>query len=404
MENIDQAKSSIKELIAHIRHERCSMKDGLKVTNGYYSNKAAIRKVFDKTKSTCREDILARLALIDSMYSTQMTKRYYGLEELADALYLVTISCVDNGKSSNVLKQKFLQLLRDNDTSAYELFEYNKNLSIDSNGVSDQIVNLFEEKYGLDKDGNDKGVALSLITKYAYFETCYKFPIYDSIVKEMYPLLWRYCNLKGECPNIDDNIVSFIKAICLLRKKLSSFCGTFSYDDLDCLLWTTGKIMRGNMSLVFSMKQYREFGKDFNIRLWSRSQIDTRFKNDKYLLPFLQFAKELTYYEVVEWKAGKSLKTIIEEFAQKYLIDIKVISPEENVFSKTLNQLSKPPKSIVPSVIDSSFQIMQVRDYFEQIPLQVKFYKKHDKTEDNKEYNQELPAELKIQDYMNGIE
>ena len=55
-------------------------------SSGYSLGKATILKVFNATNSYSTEDILARLTLIDSMYSTQMSRRYYGLEELAKVL------------------------------------------------------------------------------------------------------------------------------------------------------------------------------------------------------------------------------------------------------------------------------------------------------------------------------
>ena len=55
-------------------------------SSGYSLGKATILKVFNATNSYTTEGILARLTLIDSMYSTQMSRRYYGLEELAKVL------------------------------------------------------------------------------------------------------------------------------------------------------------------------------------------------------------------------------------------------------------------------------------------------------------------------------
>lgn len=68
--------------------------------SGYSSNKRAISKLFENTneyvvanenknKEEIKADILLRLTVIDSMYSTQMGKRYYGLDDLAKAIYAV---------------------------------------------------------------------------------------------------------------------------------------------------------------------------------------------------------------------------------------------------------------------------------------------------------------------------
>ena len=64
--------------------------------SGFSLDKDAILKVFRKTEEETYMDILARLTLIDSMYSTQMSRRYYALDELASAL--VTLSNGKRGK------------------------------------------------------------------------------------------------------------------------------------------------------------------------------------------------------------------------------------------------------------------------------------------------------------------
>jgi hypothetical protein len=53
---------------------------------GYSEDKESIRKIFKNTKDNLKSDVLIRLTVIDSMYSTQMDKRYYGLNELAEVI------------------------------------------------------------------------------------------------------------------------------------------------------------------------------------------------------------------------------------------------------------------------------------------------------------------------------
>ena len=137
-----------------------------------------------------------------------------------------------------------MNLLKDKDVNKFTII------------CSGAKLNLFTEKYGIGKEGNDKGQAISLITKYAYFETNFQFPIYDSIVREMYPLLWEYCGLaKNEMPKMAsmvNNITVFIEALDLLKEKLGN-PKQLTYDNLDRLLWHTGKIMRGNLSLILTL-------------------------------------------------------------------------------------------------------------------------------------------------------
>ena len=215
--------------------------------SGYSLGKSTIMKVFKATDGYSHEDILARLTLIDSMYSTQMSRRYYGLEELA-----VALADVHNRKN---LEEAFLDFLKDKDLKPFELRNSKK-----------VRTNLFIEKYGIGKNGEDKGKAVSLISKYAYFETDFRFPIYDSIVREMYPRIWTYCGFKEQMPEIKANdMVSFIEAIDLLISKLD--CTDVTYDTLDRVLWYVGKIYRGNLSLVLSMEEYKAF-----VKLYSKNK------------------------------------------------------------------------------------------------------------------------------------
>ena len=212
--------------------------------SGYSLGKSTILKVFKATDGYSHEDILARLTLIDSMYSTQMSRRYYGLEELA-----VALADVHNRKN---LEEAFLDFLKDKDLKPFELRNSKK-----------VRTNLFIEKYGIGKNGEDKGSAVSLISKYAYFETKFKFPIYDSIVREMYPRVWNYCGFpKSEMLEFKYNdMTSFVEMINLMISKLNS---TYvNYDSLDRILWYVGKIYRGNLSLVLSRKEYDAFAEKY---------------------------------------------------------------------------------------------------------------------------------------------
>lgn len=58
----------------------------IKGQTGFSADKDAIVRVFNGTNGYDKADILVRLTLIDSMYSTQMSRRYYALDELAEVL------------------------------------------------------------------------------------------------------------------------------------------------------------------------------------------------------------------------------------------------------------------------------------------------------------------------------
>lgn len=224
-------------------------------TGGFSSDKSAIESIFLMTKNRSLPDLVLRLTVIDSMYSTQMNRRYYALQELAEKLY-----CLNQIKPLPTLFREFIEKKRDT-----HLFD---------GKIGSEKFNLFAEKYGIGKDGSDKGVAVSLISKYAYFETDYGFPIYDSIACEMYPRIWKYCGWKDKTPVLtikdscqlmvgDKTIVKFVEAIDELIKRLG---GNISYDHLDRLLWFVGKIYRGNLSLVLDRKNYEWCTKNWKER------------------------------------------------------------------------------------------------------------------------------------------
>lgn len=230
--NIDKVRTALK-LIEENADESSS----------YAFDKKAIAMIFktlpkESPKSTY-DNTLVELTVIDSLYSTQMGRRYYGLEELARML-------ADLQASKDDLRESFIKLAAGKIKSEDKLFEHDKK-------------NLFTEKYGIGKDGSDKGTAVSLISKYAYFLTDYKFPIYDSIAREMYPRIWKYCGFKEHCPSAVElaSLDGFIKGINSLMNKLS----IKSYDTMDRLLWTVGKIMRGNLSLILTMEEYQDLRK-----------------------------------------------------------------------------------------------------------------------------------------------
>ena len=212
------------------------------------------------------------------MYSTQMSRRYYALDELAD--FLVKLSEGKQGK----LKQMFLDFAKA-PKKHLSLFNFTFNTP-DKNGKQREFEkNLFAESYGIGKDGSDKGVAISLISKYAYFETGFQFPIYDSIACEMYPLVWKYCEFdKKGMPQLihskngkvvgDTTIIEYTKDINLLIKKLD--CKELNYDLLDRFLWFVGKIRRGNLSLVLSRDEY-----DLTMKLYPAHTVTTVLKNGK---------------------------------------------------------------------------------------------------------------------------
>ena len=214
--------------------------DGVLNGSTYASNKRAISQLFGVTSEEKEEDILLRLTVIDSMYSTQMNKRYYALEDLAKAMFTLK---TEKGCSLAKLFTDFANAP--------------KASKVDYSGG-----NLFGNSYGIGKDGEEKGIAISLISKYAYFTTDYQFPIFDSIVCDMLPRLSAYNGfskpeIKGT--NGADKMVSFVSEINSFISQCGGVGFKVSYDSLDRLLWVLGKIERENLSLVLSKAEYLSY-------------------------------------------------------------------------------------------------------------------------------------------------
>jgi len=252
----------------------------------YYVDKKIINNIFIVTQNSYNlQNIIFRLTIIDSYYSTQMNKRYFGIEDIAKSIFEIT----------------------DNETKLQDLF-----IALTKEIDSEKILNLFHNSnYGIHKNGKNAGRAISLISKYAYYQTKYYFPIYDSLAKKMYPLIMKKyypsTTLKGSMKN--KNISDYIKSI----NQLNQLSGIANYDRLDNLLWLSGKISSGNFSLLFKKKeQYVNFAKvvisntnesenDKKIGFSKRVQnfIRNDFKSlskvidDKNLLDFIKFTNDL---------------------------------------------------------------------------------------------------------------
>ena len=172
-----------------------------------------------------------------------MNRRPYGLGELAEVISLFG--------TDTTVKKLFEDLLKTKSTSH---FEYEKSkMVLYRDGNNSRTSNLFSEGFGLEKGIESNKRALSLISKYAYFLMDGKFPIYDSIVRKMYPLFWKTLSLK-KVPRFNNReIGKYIVAIDAMRNIIGN---NITYDELDNILWHVGKIIEGNLSLVLSMEDY----------------------------------------------------------------------------------------------------------------------------------------------------
>lgn len=179
----------------------------------YKNNKEIIGEIF---KLEHPNKVQFRLTVIDSYYSTQMSKRLYGIEKIAEVL---------ETKTDNQLLEEINLFLANKDSSIF-------------------LKEVFSKKYGINKQGESFGKAISLISKYCYFLNNYNFPIYDTIAKIAYPLLTN-----GKKIN-EDNYFSAIK-------ELNIISGINNYEKLDNLMWLVGKIRSGSFSILMDINKYK---------------------------------------------------------------------------------------------------------------------------------------------------
>ncbi len=207
----------------------------------YQVDKNIISSIFNKSCSSVLETIIFRLTIIDSYYSTQLNKRYFGVEEIAEAITNIT----DN---DNILIKKFSSYLNNSE-------QHN------------EIKKLFKSDYGYHKIGKKAGRAHSLISKYAYFLTGYKFPIYDSLVNLSYPEIKKlYPEL-----NLHDLPKEFSSKYFTNITNLNKVSGINDYNKLDNLLWLFGKLKKGSFSLILNKKNY--------LKLVSQIHFDNNLKS-----------------------------------------------------------------------------------------------------------------------------
>lgn len=172
------------------------------------------------------------LFMIDTIYSTQMDKRYFGIENLATAI-----------------SQLHDDILREND--------------IDKFLNDKRIEKLFEDKYGINKNGKKKK-AISLISKYFYFLRNYNFPIHDSVILTNVNDVLKYFGFENEL--IVSKGIAFIKAIAGFCKKYQ-----IRIDEFDHFVWLYGKTKTNSLLPIINYKQYEKFTEDFKTEISNKN-------------------------------------------------------------------------------------------------------------------------------------
>ena len=229
------------------------MLQGNKEETSYDWNHKCIRGGFCCSGNYCnyeitKEDIYRQLALIDTLYSTNVNRmRKFGLEEITEVIW---------------------NLCKDTNSDTHTLGILSKKL-IATQPLNQEVKNAFSLSYGYIK-GNLAGKASSLLSKYFYFvaivcpQDNWGFPIYDKIVHDLLRPLEKFVGIKPltqankinqSSSNFDiDTYRAGLKRIIDMLEcnnpTLWNTCGKQKFDLLDYFLWHIGKAKENPYSIL----------------------------------------------------------------------------------------------------------------------------------------------------------
>lgn len=216
----------------------------------YKEGKKLIYTFFDKKdKELTLDKIKLRLIIIDTIYSTNMNRRLFGINDLAEKILSIS------KKSDYILIDKINN------------FIFNKT-------EEKEIKEILVESFGISKLGKEKGIATSLLSKYFYFLLEFKFPIYDSLVKGYLPKI----NDKFQCIpalNLKNNKITYFKTIIEFNQNSE----IEDFNKLDNLCWLFGKVNKGSFSLILTKDKYSKLIDSINFSSDSKSNnIDIKIR------------------------------------------------------------------------------------------------------------------------------
>jgi len=205
----------------------------------YFFARNRIDSVFKDTKKNFSEDsINMRLTIVDSIYSTNMRVRLFGITELAEKIFSI-------GNDDALLE---------------EVEKYKKN-------IKESKVNLLlEGNYGIKKSGDEFGEARSLISKYLYFVSEHKFPIEDSLLKSNINNVLKYFGYSNIRVRKDSNFLHGIISFCEDEN--------IKFDEFDNFMWLLGKLSKGSLSALLSKDNYLKVIKNLGIESTKSEEID----------------------------------------------------------------------------------------------------------------------------------
>ncbi|MBP5440883.1 MAG: hypothetical protein J6Y14_08245 [Fibrobacter sp.] len=198
-------------------------KEVLENDTPYSRNRNAIDSLFNMNVGLpYKQTVFIRLAVIDSLYSTNMNKHIGGLENLANSINKIS----NNDEELKIKIRKYKVKIKDCKEKNQMDVEF-----------------LLDGKYG---KGQHAAKARSLISKYFYFLMKHQFPIEDNLLKNYINEVDEYFKL-----NLDFHPYSKCEDKSNLLVKLLKFEKIDGqYDSFDNLVWLYGKIREGSFSLI----------------------------------------------------------------------------------------------------------------------------------------------------------
>jgi hypothetical protein len=251
----------------------------------YFRNKNIISKMFKISDEKRFDIIFLRLTIIDSCYSTNMKNRFCGIEDLAEKINTIT----NDDNSLIKICADFI-----------------------SNPTQENKLNdLFNGIYGINKKGFVYGKAISLISKYLYFLTNYKFPINDNLVNKSIKLLEHNYKLKFPKSKHKHPITFFEKIIYL-----NTISQINEVDKLDNFLWLIGKLKFGSFALILNKEKYQELTEKVGIPNDTKSnKIDEEIRN--YIITNIDIKNEIFEEKEIKFLKYSLTKITVPEKNQK---------------------------------------------------------------------------------------
>jgi len=223
--------------------------DILEKSDDYIKSKNLIYSFFEvKEENLTLEKVKLRLTIIDSIYSTNMSRRLFGINELAKQILDLSES------NDSILIDKI---------NAFILNPSNQN----------EIKTILLKQFGIDKKGNKKGHATSLISKYFYFLLEFQFPIYDSLVKDNLPIINKN-TIQVNSLILKEGQIKYFQDIIKFNKESQ----INDFNKLDNMCWLFGKIKRGSFSLIIDKIKYLELIEPIDLKNKKSDKIDEAIK------------------------------------------------------------------------------------------------------------------------------